>query len=107
MMKGLCYVDDEKIEVRDFPIPDIEKDTDVIVEINYASICTSDIHIVKGKVPRAKKGIILGHEGVGKITKIGKEIKKFKPGENLNLVIMFQLIVLLFVVIAIFVKEDI
>ena len=84
-MKGLCYVDDEKIEVRDFPIPDIEKDTDVIVEINYASICTSDIHIVKGKVPRAKKGIILGHEGVGKITKIGKEIKKFKPGDNVSI----------------------
>jgi len=85
MMKGLCYVDDENIEVREFPIPDIEEDTDVIVEINYASICTSDIHIVKGKVPRAKKGIILGHEGVGKITKIGNGIKKFKIGDHVSI----------------------
>ena len=77
MMKGLCYVDDEKIEIREFPIPEIEKDTDAIVEINYASICTSDIHIIKGKVPRAKKGIILGHEGVGKIHKIGKNVKNY------------------------------
>ena len=84
-MKGLCYVDDEKIEVREFPIPELEKDTDAIVEINYASICTSDIHIIKGKVPRAKKGIILGHEGVGKIHKIGKEIKKFKIGDHVSI----------------------
>ena len=84
-MKGLCYVDDEKIEVTEFPIPELEKDTDAIVEINYASICTSDIHIIKGKVPRAKKGIILGHEGVGKIHKIGKEIKKFKIGDHVSI----------------------
>lgn len=55
MMKGLCYVDDEKIEIKEFPIPEIEQETDAIVSITYASICTSDIHIVKGKVPRAKK----------------------------------------------------
>ena len=85
MMKGLCYVDDEKIEVREFPIPELEKDTDAIVEINYASICTSAIHIIKGKVPRAKKGIILGHEGVGKIHKTGKEIKKFKIGDHVSI----------------------
>ena len=85
MMKGLCYVDDEKIEIREFPIPEIEKDTDAIVEINYASICTSDIHIIKGKVPRAKKGIILGHEGVGKIHKIGKNVKNFKIGSHVSI----------------------
>ena len=85
MMKGVCYVDDEKIELRDFPIPEIEQETDAIVEINYASICTSDIHIVKGKVPRAKKGIILGHEGVGKIHKIGKAVKKFRLGAHVSI----------------------
>ena len=84
-MKGLCYVDDEKLEIKEFPIPEIEQDTDAIVEITYASICTSDIHIVKGKVPRAKKGIILGHEGVGKIHKIGKNVKKFKIGSHVSI----------------------
>ena len=85
MMKGLCYIDDEKIEIKEFPIPEIQEETDAIVEITYASICTSDIHIVKGKVPRAKKGIILGHEGVGIIKTIGKSIKKFKPGDHVSI----------------------
>ena len=84
-MKGLCYIDDEKIEVKEFPIPEIEDDFDVIVEVTYASICTSDIHIVKGKVPRAKKGIILGHEGVGIVHKIGKSIKKFRIGDHVSI----------------------
>lgn len=85
MMKGLCYIDDEKIEIKEFPKPVIQEETDVIVEITYASICTSDIHIVKGKVPRAKKGIILGHEGVGIIHQIGKSIKKFKIGDHVSI----------------------
>ena len=85
MMKGLCYVDDEKIEIKEFPIPELKEETDAIVEITYASICTSDIHIVKGKVPRAKKGIILGHEGVGIIHSIGKSITKYKPGDHVSI----------------------
>ena len=75
----------KKIEIKEFPIPTIENETDIIVEITYASICTSDIHIIKGKVPRAKKGIILGHEGVGIVHKIGKEIKKFKIGDHVSI----------------------
>eukprot|EP00833_Pecoramyces_ruminatium_P017194 jgi/Orpsp1_1/1191226/evm.model.d7180000084227.1 len=85
MMKGLCYIDDEKIEIKEFPLPDIEQDTDAIVTVTYASICSSDIHIVKGKVPRAKKGIILGHEGVGIIKKVGKSVKNFKVGDHVSI----------------------
>ncbi len=85
MMKGLCYVDNEKIEIVEIPKPIIQEDSDVIVEITYASICTSDIHIVKGKVPRAKKGIILGHEGVGIIREIGSSIKNFKVGDHVSI----------------------
>jgi len=85
MMKGLCYIDTEKIEIKEFPIPEIQQETDVIVEITYASICTSDIHIIKGKVPRAKKGIILGHEGVGIVHKVGKSIKNFKLGDHVSI----------------------
>ena len=85
MMQGLCYLGEDKIQIKNFPIPEIEEDTDAIVEITHASICTSDIHIIKGKVPRAQKGIILGHEGVGKIYKIGKEVKKFKIDSHVSI----------------------
>ena len=84
-MKGLFYNEIGKLEIKETSIPEIEKPTDAIVEITYASICTSDIHILKGKVPRAKKGVILGHEGVGIVHKIGDEIKKFKVGDHVSI----------------------
>lgn len=85
MMEGLCYIGEDIIQIKNFPIPEIENDTDAIVEITYASICTSDIHIIRGKVPRAKKGVILGHEGVGKIHQIGEGVKKFKVGAHVSI----------------------
>jgi len=84
-MKGLCYIDKEKLEIKTFPLPKITSPNQVIVEIKYASLCTSDIHILKDKVPRANKGIILGHEGVGIIKEIGADIKKFKIGDNVSI----------------------
>ena len=72
MMKVLCDIDEEKIEIKEFPIPEIIEERDVIVEITYDLLCITDIHIVKGKVPRVKKGIILGQEGLGIVNKIKK-----------------------------------
>ena len=57
MMKVLCDIDEEKIEIKEFAIPEIIEERDVIVEITYDLLCATDIHIVKGKVPRVKKGI--------------------------------------------------
>ena len=84
-MEGLCYIDKEKLEIKTFPLPKITSPNEVIIEIKYASLCTSDIHIIKDKVPRAKKGIILGHEGVGIIKEIGSDIKKFKIGDKVSI----------------------
>ena len=85
MMQGLCYLRENQIEIKNLPIPEVEQSSDAIVEIIHASICTSDIHIINGKVPRALKGIILGHEGVGKIHQIGKDVKKFKVGQYVSI----------------------
>ena len=47
------------------PLPAIQKPTDAVVRVRLSSICTSDLHIRNGAVPRARPGIILGHEFVG------------------------------------------
>ena len=81
-MKSFKYISPENYELTTSPIPKIENDTDVIVKVTIASLCTSDIHIIKGKVPRAKEGTILGHEGVGIVIEIGKKIKKVKINDH-------------------------
>ena len=49
------------------PLPSLQKDTDAIVRVTLSTICTSDLHILHGAVPRAKDDIVLGHEFVGEI----------------------------------------
>ena len=52
MMKGLVCHKDGAIELLDMPFPKLEEDTDAIVRVTLSTICTSDLHIMHGAVPR-------------------------------------------------------
>jgi D-arabinose 1-dehydrogenase-like Zn-dependent alcohol dehydrogenase len=52
--------------------PTIIDPTDVVVRIDTATICCTDLHILKGDVPETVPGTILGHEAVGTIQEIGR-----------------------------------
>ena len=55
---------------------------DAIVRTTLSSICSSDLHIKHGSVPRAVLGITLGHEMVGIVEEIGPEVKNVKVGDR-------------------------
>ena len=58
--------------------------TDAIVRVTLASICSSDIHIKHGAVPRAVKGITVGHEMVGVVEEVGSEVENVKVGDRVT-----------------------
>ena len=66
------------------PIPKIENDTDTIVKVTLSSICTSDLHIMHGYVPKAVKGITVGHEAVGVVVDVGSKVKNVKVGDRVS-----------------------
>ena len=80
MMKGLVCHKDGAIELLDMPLPKLEEDTDAIVRVTLSTICTSDLHIMHGAVPRAVPEKVLGHEFVGEVVEVGRNVKKLKPG---------------------------
>lgn len=82
-MKALIY-NNGNIELTNKDMPQIIDSTDAIVEVTISSICTSDLHIINGKVPSAKNGIILGHEFVGKVIQTGQNVTKLKPGDRVS-----------------------
>ncbi len=74
-MKALIWNKDKTIEVVEKEIPKIISNEDTIVKVTYSSICTSDLHIVEGYVPKAVEKTTLGHEFVGIIVEKGKNVK--------------------------------
>ena len=85
-MKALVYntLFDKRISLTERKIPKIENSRDTIVRVTMSSICTSDLHIKHGLVPRAKNNIVLGHEFVGEVVDIGSDIKKIKKGDRVS-----------------------
>jgi D-arabinose 1-dehydrogenase-like Zn-dependent alcohol dehydrogenase len=56
----------QPLPMRAFPIPDL-KEGEVLVKIEAAGVCGSDVHMWEGRDPRIRLPMILGHEGVGEI----------------------------------------
>jgi len=81
-MKALVYVKPGQSALQDRPVPDLKAPTDAIVKIEKTTICGTDLHILKGDVPTCAPGRILGHEGVGVVTKVGPGVTVFQPGHR-------------------------
>lgn len=83
-MLAYTYVEKEKFELREKEKPVLLNEKDAIVKVTLSSICTSDLHIKHGSVPRAVPGITVGHEMVGIVEQTGSEVKKVKPGDRVT-----------------------
>ncbi len=81
-MKALVYHSPDNISLENIPMPKIMLSTDAIVRISTTTICGTDLHILKGDVPTIKDGRVLGHEGVGIVEEVGKDVTSFKKGEK-------------------------
>lgn len=68
----------------DKPKPTIIEPTDAIVRVTLGSICSSDLHIKHGSVPRAVPGITVGHEMVGIVEELGSEVKGVNVGDRVT-----------------------
>ena len=83
-MIAYTYKEHGKFEFTDKPKPEIIDSSDAIVRVTMSSICSSDLHIKHGSVPRAVPGITVGHEMVGIVEKIGADVKNFKVGDRVS-----------------------
>lgn len=83
-MKAFTYIEKGKFAMTDKPRPSIQSPTDAIVRVTLGSICTSDLHIKHGSVPRAVPGITVGHEMVGIVEETGSEVKGVSVGDRVT-----------------------
>ena len=83
-MLAYTYLDKGRFGLVEKPVPVLQNDTDAIVRVTLASICTSDLHIKHGFVPRAVRGITVGHEAVGVVEAVGDAVKGVRPGDRVS-----------------------
>ena len=84
IMQAYTYVSEGKFELREKSKPVLMHERDAIVKVTLASICSSDLHIKHGSVPRAVLGITVGHEMVGIVESVGSAVTKVKPGDRVT-----------------------
>lgn len=83
-MLAYTYQEQGKFELLDKPKPEIIDPRDAIVRVTLSSICTSDLHIKHGSVPRAVPGITVGHEMVGVVEAVGDAVTTVQPGDRVT-----------------------
>ena len=83
-MKAYTYINKGEFALIDKPKPTIIEPTDAIVRVTLGSICSSDLHIKHGSVPRAVPGITVGHEMVGIVEQVGAEVKGVSVGDRVT-----------------------
>ncbi len=81
-MKGLVCHKGGRLELMERPAPKIIEPGDAVVRVTLSTICTSDLHIMRGAVPRAEPETILGHEFVGIVEETGAGVVSLKPGDR-------------------------
>ena len=81
-MLAYTYVEKGKFALMEKPRPRLMEAGDALVRVTLASICTSDLHILHGSVPRAVPGITVGHEMVGVVEEVGPGVKQVRPGDR-------------------------
>ncbi|HEX7941763.1 MAG TPA: zinc-dependent alcohol dehydrogenase, partial [Gemmatimonadaceae bacterium] len=77
-----CWMGRNSVEVEDVPDPKILNARDAIVRITSTAICGSDLHLYNGFVPTMEKGDVLGHEFMGEVVEVGRDVKNLKTGDR-------------------------
>lgn len=83
-MKAYTYIEKGHFALVEKPRPALQEPTDAIVRVTLGSICSSDLHIKHGSVPRAVPGITVGHEMVGIVEEAGPQVSGVKVGDRVT-----------------------
>ena len=80
LMKAAVFIEPGRIVLDDKPIPEVGPQ-DALMRVTTTTICGTDIHILKGEYP-VERGLIIGHEPVGVIEKLGSSVRGYREGQR-------------------------
>ncbi len=81
-MKAVTFQGIKNVKVKEVPDPKIQKPDDIIVRLTSTAICGSDLHLIHDMVPNLPQGYVIGHEPMGIVEEVGKEVTNLKKGDR-------------------------
>src|SRR5437660_3130854 len=57
----------------------------LLMRVSTCAVCRTDLHIVDGELPEPKLPLVPGHEVVGRVEEIGRDVKKFREGDRVGI----------------------
>ena len=81
-MKATCWMGMRKVEVRDVPEPKLLNSRDAIIRVTNTAICGYDLHFYNGFIPGMKKGDVVGHEFMGEVVELGRDVRNLAVGDR-------------------------
>ena len=80
-MEAFALIRRNEAKIIDLPSPKLSDPYNAILTPVAISVCTSDVNTVYGSGSKKPDNLILGHEAVAKIVKVGEKVKDFKEGD--------------------------
>ncbi|MFP2901731.1 zinc-dependent alcohol dehydrogenase [Corallococcus sp. 4LFB] len=81
-MRALCWNGVNDLRVETVPDPEIVNPHDAILRVTMSTTCGSDLHFIDGYLPTMKAGDIIGHEFMGEVVEVGRDVKRVKKGDR-------------------------
>jgi len=81
-MKAVVFRGVGDIRMEEVAEPKIKDATDAVIRITSSAICGTDLHLIRGTMPGMKPGTVIGHEAVGVVEQIGKDVRNLKEGDR-------------------------
>ncbi|MEP6732011.1 MAG: zinc-dependent alcohol dehydrogenase [bacterium] len=81
-MRAVTWQGARDMRVETVPDPEIVNQHDVIVKVSATAICGSDLHLYNHYVTTMQKGDILGHEFMGEVVEVGRDVTRLSKGDR-------------------------
>src|SRR3954464_10816975 len=81
-MRALTWHGKHDVRMETVPDPKILNPRDAILKVTSTAICGSDLHLYDGYIPTMETGDILGHEFMGEVVEVGREVRNLKVGDR-------------------------
>ena len=81
-MKAIAWHGKRDVRVDNVPDPTIQEPTDAVIKITTTNICGSDLHLYEVLGPFIDEGYVLGHEPMGIVEEVGRDVTHVSPGDR-------------------------